>query len=152
MTRSAPPRLVYGFARPPRAVGLGLLAVAGLGAAVLLLWGLAGAGPRPWPAVAGLLLWALVAAWLLRGWRRWPQGRLEWDGAQWWLWAQHASRGQLVAGAPQLHWDGQGFVLLSVALAMGGRRWLWLQRSSAPARWGDLRRAVYWRALAADSA
>lgn len=150
MTRTAPPRLVYGCERPPRAAGLGLLAVAGLGAAVLLLWALTGAGP--WPAVTGLLLWALAAAWALRCWRRWPRGQLEWDGAQWWLWAQHATRAQLVAGVPQLHWDGQGFMLLGVALAAGGRRWLWLQRSSAPALWGDLRRAVYWRARAADSA
>jgi hypothetical protein len=150
MTRLAPPRLVYGFARPPRAVGWGLLAVALAGACGLLLWAFSGAGLRP--GGLGLLLWVLVAAWALRCWRRWPGGLLEWDGSQWWLKTDSALRPQPLAGAPRLHWDGQGFMLLGVALAAGGQRWLWLQRSSAPALWGDLRRAVYWRARAADSA
>lgn len=143
MTRTAPPRLVYGCERPPRVVGLCLLGMALLGAAALLLWALTGAGLQPWPAAAGLLLWALVGACALRIWQRWPDGQLEWDGAQWWLWAQHAARGLPLAGAPRVHWDGQGFVLLSVVLAAGGRRWLWLRRGSAPTLWGDLRRAVY---------
>ncbi len=150
MTRLAPPRLVYGFARPPRAVGWGLLAVALAGACGLLLWAFSGAGLRS--AALGLLLWGLVAAWALRSWRRWPGGRLEWDGSQWWLKADSALRPQPLADAPRVHWDGQGFMLLGVSLAAGGQRWLWLQRSSAPALWGDLRRAVYWRARAADSA
>ncbi len=152
MTRTAPPRLVYGFERPPRVAGLCLLGVALLGAAALLWWVFAGAGLQPWPAAAGLLLWVLVAACALRTWQRWPQGRLEWDGAQWWLWTQHATRGLPLAAAPRVHWDGRGFVLLSVVLAAGGRRWLWLQCSSAPTLWGDLRRAVYWRTRPAERA
>ncbi|MOA12329.1 hypothetical protein D3C78_1323110 [compost metagenome] len=152
MTRTAPPRLVYVFERPPRAAGLCLLAVALAGACGVLLWALMGAGPRPWPAAVGLLLWMLVAACGLRCWQRWPEGQLEWDGAQWWLRPQHARRALPLAGAPQLRWDGQGFVLLGAALAQGGQRWLWLQRSSAPALWGDLRRAVYWRARPVEHA
>lgn len=150
MTRAAPPRLVYGCGPAPRAVGLCLLLLGLLGAAVLLLWAFTGAGPRPWPAAAGLLLWAGVAACALRCWRRWPEGWLEWDGGQWWLRVHGAP--QALAAAPRMQWDGQGFVLLSVALAVGGRRWLWLRRSSAPALWGDLRRAVYWRPRPAERA
>lgn len=145
MTGHAPPRLVYALARPPHAAGLGLLAFALLAAGGLLLWAFTGAGPSPWPAVLGALLWGLASSVAWRCWRNWPGGRLEWDGRQWLLHEAHRSRPRLLATAPQVCWDGQGFLLLCAAVPSQGRRWLWLHAASAPALWGDLRGTVYWR-------
>ena len=143
MTRSAPPRLLYALVRPPASVGWGLAALAGLSAAGLLAWALQGAGPQPWPAALGLLLWLALAAGAWRCWQRWLQGRLEWDGAQWWL--HRPLPAAPLPGQPQVCWDGQDFLLLCFAGPGRRRNWLWLSRASAPALWGDLRRTVYWR-------
>ncbi|MBS7779596.1 hypothetical protein [Acidovorax sp. CCYZU-2555] len=154
MTRTAPPRLRYALVRPPRALGCALLALAGLCAAALLLW--ARQGAAPWPAAMGLLLWLVVCNGAWRCWRAWPEGRLEWDGDRWWLQrsagspdAPHA-RPQALPAAPRVCWDGQDFLLLHVHGRLRGG-WLWLQRASAPALWGDLRRTVYWRPRPAQS-
>lgn len=152
MTQIAPPRLVYDYQRPPRAAGLCLLAVAGLGAVALLLWMRSGAGESPWPATAAWLLCSVLLACALHCWRRWPCGRLEWDGRQWWLSGRNALRAVPLIGAPRLQWDGQSFILLHVTLPAVGQRWLWLQSSSAPVLWGELRRAVYWPARPVSSA
>lgn len=152
MTRNAPARLRYALARPPWAVGAGLVTLAALGAAGLLLWALQGAGPGPWPALLGLALWLATGAGAWWRWRHWPGGWLEWDGAEWWLHAGSAGGPALLRAAPQVCWDGQGLLLLRVPLAGARRRWLWLDGASAPALWGDLRRAVYWRARPAERA
>lgn len=150
MTRTAPARLFYPLARPPRALGWGLAVLAGLAAAVQLLWLLQGAGPGPWPALSGLLLWLAACTGAWRCWRHWPQGRLEWDGAQWWLQRLHTARPGwqplALRAAPQVCCDVQDWLLLRVSLPARRDHWLWLRRASAPASWGDLRRAVYWRA------
>lgn len=145
MTRNTPPRLLYALVRPPAALGWGLLALAALSLAGMLPWALQGAGARPWPAALGLLLWLAVCAGAWRCWRDWPQGQLEWDGAQWWLHGQQAARAALLVGVPQVCWDGQDFLLLRSTGPGRRRDWLWLSRASAPLLWGDLRRAVYWR-------
>lgn len=150
MTQTAPPRLVYGFERPPRFVGLCLLAMAALDAAALLLWVFTGAG-RVF-GLGALLLWLLVAVCALRCWRRWPCGLLEWDGTQWWLKPCNATRALPLLAAPRLQWDGQSNMLLCVTLRAREQHWLWLQSSSAPQQWGQLRRAVYWRARPVDNA
>ena len=146
MTRVAPGRLRYALVRPPQALGWALLALAGLCAAVLVLW--ARQGAASWPAAMGLLLWLAVCNGAWRCWRAWPEGRLEWDGVRWWLQrAPVASRARPVAllRAPQVCWDGQDFVLLRAPGPFMRARWLWLHSASAPALWGDLRRTVYWR-------
>ncbi|MCD2513509.1 hypothetical protein [Comamonas endophytica] len=152
MTRSAPARQAYALARPPRVLGWGLLALAGLAAAALALWALQGAGARPWAPALGLALWLAVGAFAWRGWRQWPEGALEWDGSAWWLHAGQDARPVPLRAVPEVCWDGQGFLLLRVALPARRPRWLWLEAASAPALWGDLRRAVYWRARPAQSA
>jgi hypothetical protein len=146
MTHNAPPAVRYALVRPPSALGWGLVALAGLGAAGLLLWAQQGAGP--WPAALGLLLWLAVDAGAWRCWRNWPVGQLEWDGGQWWLQracSAHRAGPEALAAAPQVCWDGQGFLLLYARASLLPGRWLWLQRASAPTLWGDLRRTVYWR-------
>jgi len=153
MTHNAPPRRIHAAGRPPRALGWGLLALAALGAAALALWALQ--GTRPGPAALGLALWLAVGASAWHGWRRWPQAQLEWDGRAWWL--QGAPGGQdarprALRAAPEVCWDGQGFVLLRVEPVGQRARWLWLAAAGSAAPWGDLRRAVYWRARPASNA
>ena len=143
MTRNAPPAVRYALVRPPSVLGWALLALAGLGAAGLLLWARQGAGP--WPAALGLLLWLALGAGAWRCWRNWPVGQLAWDGGRWWLQCAPALRPAALRAPPQLCWDGQSFLLLYAQLSLLQGRWLWLQRASAPALWGDLRRTVYWR-------
>ncbi|WP_315128753.1 hypothetical protein [Comamonas antarctica] len=152
MTRTAPARLRYALARPPWAVGAGLVALAAMGAAGLLLWALHGAGPGPWPALLGLALWLAAGGSAWWRWRHWLGGWLEWDGLEWWLHAGLAGGPVLLRAAPEVCWDGQGFLLLRIAPGSGRPHWLWLQGTSAPVLWGDLRRAVYWRARPAASA
>ena len=144
MMHSAPGRLRYALVRPPRALGWGLAGLAGLAAAGLLAW--AQQGARPWSAVVGLLLWLAVGAGALRCWRQWPEGLLEWDGGQWWLQRGRGARPQALPAVPRVCWDGRDFLLLHASGRLRGGGWLWLHRASAPASWGDLRRAVYWRA------
>jgi len=111
------------------------------------LW-LAGAGATlAWSAQPQVAAWRIALAWTAVGvagvaaWRAWrlaPRGLLTWDGADW-------------------NWNDAGGGRLQVALDLqrvllvlwhGGedRRWLWLERASCPARWDEMRRAVYSRA------
>ncbi|WP_294768458.1 hypothetical protein [uncultured Rhodoferax sp.] len=90
----------------------------------------------PWMAAVHLLLTVVLAALAALQWGRSPQGRLRWDGEQWW-WAD--------APVPRLRCvlDAQAVVLL--ALELGARRpvWLWLERRQGPATaWRALRRAL----------
>lgn len=89
----------------------------------------------------------LSAVWMLYGlcvsvairfvWRM-PQGRLQWDGAAW-QWCDQCKE------ALHVHCDIQVCMLLSLRARGHGHIWLWLERRTDPARWGDLRRAVYSR-------
>jgi hypothetical protein len=80
------------------------------------------------------------AAW--RGWLRSPVGTLAWDGESW-TWSA-GSKTQ--AGTPEVALDAQRLLLLRWSGAAGSVKWLWLERAGSPARWDDLRRAVYSRA------
>jgi hypothetical protein len=101
-----------------------------------------------WPQFLGLS--SVLAAGVLarRWWRLQCLGALRWDGAQWTLDEQGASS------------TGQVSVLLDLQqhLWLGLRReaplaqvWLWLEQGSDPARWSDLRRAVYSPARSPDA-
>jgi hypothetical protein len=126
-----------------------LLALFVLVASSLWAWRGSSIDPRVWLAVlAGALLWL---AWALRLWWNMPTGQLRWDaqapGVQGlevgaWFWIGGVSTvPQPVAGlAPSL--DLQRLILLRLRAAPGAPRWVWVQRSSDPARWLDLRRAL----------
>jgi len=81
-----------------------------------------------------------AVAWL--GWLRSPVGMLAWDGESW-TWS---TRDEMQAGSPEVALDAQRIVLLRWQGPAGRASWLWLERAGVPARWDDLRRAVYSRA------
>lgn len=99
-------------------------------------------GWRLWLSLGVLGLAVAAAAW---GWWRSPCGFLSWDG-QLWCWTSTAPRqarnGQLL---PCL--DFQRHLLLRLRLEAGPVLWLWAEQHSNPARWADLRRAVYARSV-----
>jgi toxin CptA len=121
------------------------------GALCLVLWLLGLAATIAWamtvpdirlvaPAAA---LCAAVAAPAALAWWRTEAGALQWDGDDW----QLHLRGPAAGGKPLVALDLQGALLLRWKEAGGAGGWLWLDRASAPARWDDLRRAVYSRAI-----
>jgi hypothetical protein len=103
------------------------------------------------PAVALAAIcasWLLAAAVILLQWRGMRAGQLRWDGQAWWWLPDDAARVDEHAVSIVLHLDLQSGVLVRMVGAPGRVHWRWLERSSAPARWGDLRRALYQRSLA----
>jgi toxin CptA len=111
--------------------------VLGAGAAA---WWWAQVQPATWRAMAaaGLLLASGVAAgW---SWACTPRSTLAWDGDSWsWSGQQDAS------GTLEVVLDLQRLLLVRWR-SPAGAGWLWLERPALPARWDDLRRAVYSRA------
>lgn len=137
---------------------LALLGVLGLLVLVAWWWYGAEAPPTPgvssreWTALAGLGLWVgwVVFAW--RSWQRSPVGHLHWDALATvddehprkgiWRWRSDAYR----EGAPlrrlELALDLQDRVLLRLRNPDAAGSWVWVERASDPARWGDFRRAL----------
>ena len=110
-----------------------------------------GANPREHTQAAlwllgGLMGWLALAAWSARHWRQAAQGLLMWQQGQW-LWRAQAQAPGQGADEPlegvSLAWDGQAVLLLRLKPDAGGPAWLWLERWRDPARWDDLRRAVW---------
>lgn len=125
----------------------GLLMLAGWGAGALACgaWVAAGATGEAgfWPVVAVLAPGAWAAWW----WAAQPRGLLDWDGGAW-QWRPAAGADE-PGGRIQPALDLQATLLL-VWRGPGRRRWFWVDRRSAPARWAALRRAVYSRAGSAE--
>lgn len=139
--RYQPPAVEYTLAQPWLVVLLmrGLWMVA---AALLCAW-LMGTGPLPvMVKVVGGLLWCGAG---MAVWRSQPgvaQGLLRWDGGAWW-WRPLGDMEWQPLELLQVHWDGQAAMLLQWRTATGRRHYGWVERRSAPWRWGDWRRAVY---------
>ena len=149
LARSAPP-VQYPFRRSGL-LGCILLAAAVLGAGVIAGWIVQGASRLStlWPAALAIGLWAVAAVSAFLFWRAQPCGIVRWDGM---VWAVTGLPGLAdgeardLSGPPGVFMDVQSHLWVHVLPA--GRRglWLWLERSSQPERWMDLRRAVYSRA------
>jgi len=118
---------------------LALAALWLLGAAATAAWAWQAGVSTAARLLAGAVL-ALAGLGALGFWRRMPEGELAWDGERWTWPSGAAGEGVLAVGL-----DLQRALLLRW---QGGRaaQWLWLERSRAPQRWDDLRRAVYSRA------
>lgn len=93
---------------------------------------------------AAVLLCGVAAG---ASWRGLFTGELHWDGQQWWAESTapaHAGSQEPSAVQPFMCLDLAGLFLLRLDRPKGGaRRWCGLQRADDPARWGDLRRALY---------
>ncbi len=121
-----------------------LLALWGLGVAVLALW-LSQQAHWRWPQALGLLAVLAGAGFATRWWRLQRVGVLQWDGASW----QARFDGLSVRGSVSVQLDLQRHLWLKLHCgAPESDHWLWLERDADPLLWRDLRRAVYSRASA----
>ena len=121
-----------------------------LGAATMTLWILNADAPG-WPQVVTVIVLCVVGCWAAWTWLQTPAETLQWDSQAWSLRRDpddanlDMTRGSLVASI-----DLQQVLLVrwqaGVAAGTSKKRWLWLVRADCPARWNDLRRAVYSRA------
>lgn len=148
MTRGLrrPPPVSYVLRRSTAlAMVLGCLLLAGC--SVLAVWSIRGAGTSTWLVFVGWALWVLAVAMALQCWRSQFCGVLRWDGLHWQLDdLQPSGVPWPLFQAPEVLVDVQTHLWICVLPAGRGRVWLWLERSSQPERWMDLRRAVYSRA------
>jgi len=137
-----PPAVSFPAGRS-RSADLLLLVLWGLGAgcAGVAISQLGAAGARA-ALLASSVLCAGLACWQFR--QKLAPGVLRFDGQHWSLTSgrSHASP----AGRAQVGLDLQFLMLVRLVAPQGVTRWLWLERRADPARWPDLRRAVYSRA------
>ena len=134
--------------RRSRVLGALLLALLFTGAGVVAAWVGFGARDAVLSAAVALGLWLLAAAGASHFWWRQPRGVLQFDGQAWTLGptAKSFSGPLALSVAPEVLLDLQAHLWVRVAPIGRSSQWLWLERSSQPERWMDLRRAVYSRA------
>lgn len=111
------------------------------------LWFMSGAAQRSpwWVAVLVFAAWGVSAIGLVIHVRRMARGDLVWNGHAW-SFAVQGCASELQIARLRVVLDLQTSLWLSLHPSQGGVRWLWLSKRECPARWGDLRRAVYSRA------
>ena len=95
---------------------------------------------------AAVILAGMLAAW---GWWRTPVGTLGWDGQQWLWTSRHGTPLRYEPGVVAVALDLQHHMLLVLRTTRGPSLWLTAEQVAWPARWHDLRRAVYSRASTA---
>ncbi len=140
------PAVRYPVPRSARA-GRVLAALCGLPAVACLLWWQAGVSA---PALAAFgAAWVLAATICVFQWHHLRAGRLRWDGQAWFWLPDAAAEQDEHAVTIQLRLDLQSVVLVHMKGAPGMVDWRWLERSAAPQRWNDLRRALVQRRPAA---
>lgn len=127
--------------------------VAALCALPVLAWIVA------WMAGLSAAALAVVAAiWLaacgvaVLQWRGMRLGRLRWDGQAWWWQPDEPMHADEHAVSVDLRLDFQSAMLVRTVGASVGAGWCWLDRAAAPARWGDLRRALHQRGAVRSAA
>ncbi|MBT9514001.1 MAG: hypothetical protein IV104_16805 [Acidovorax sp.] len=148
MTRLArcPPAVQYPLRRS-LALGAVLVGLLLAGAGVLAAWVLGGVRSPLVVGTAAAGLWLTAAACALHFWLRQFVGVLRWDGQAWTQ--EGGPEGKIfwaLSRPPEVILDLQTHLWVR-AFPLGHRGiWLWLERSSQPERWMDMRRAVYSRA------
>jgi toxin CptA len=136
---NAPP-VVYPLGRSYLLGGL-LLALWLAGVLLVLAWqGLTQSSLWRLGAGLGAVLLAGMAAGIR--WKNAPQGQLAWDGEAW-RWESASYHSSLAAYELAVAADFQTCLLLRLENPAGASLWLWAEWSTLPARWLDLRRAVY---------
>ncbi len=134
--------------RRSRVLGALLLALLFTGAGVVAAWVGFGARDAVLSAAVALGLWLLAAAGASHFWWRQPRGVLQFDGQAWTLGptAKSFSGPLALSVPPEVLLDLQAHLWVRIVPSGHSSQWLWLERSSQPERWMDLRRAVYSRA------
>lgn len=135
--------------RRSRVLGALLLALLFSGAGVVAAWVSSGARDVVLSAAVALGLWLSAAAGAAHFWWSQPRGVLQFDGQAWTLGQTTKSfSGPLALSVPpEVLLDLQAHLWVRVLPIGHSSQWLWLERSSQPERWMDLRRAVYSRAV-----
>ena len=125
-------------------VALAIYAVAG--AAALTAWAVFGAGDQFVAVALSAVLWLVCSLLALWFWRTAPSGTLVWSGSDWVL---ESLQGQALctpSSRLHVHLDLQHRLWLRLQPEFsqaGSALWLWIERSSQPALWDEVRRAVY---------
>ena len=134
--------------RRSRALGALLLALLFTGAGVVAAWVGFGARDAVVSAAVALGLWLSAAAGAAHFWWSQPRGVLQFDGQAWTLdqTAKSFSGPLALSVPPEVLLDLQAHLRVRIEPKGHSSQWLWLERSSQPERWMDLRRAVYSRA------
>ena len=133
------PAVRYPVARSPR-VGAVLLGAWSLAAGMCLWWWLRG-GATPWHMAWALLSLSFGAVLAIVQWQGMPTGNLRWDGQAWWW--QFADEDEVLVNV-SVRLDLQHGLLLHMAGDLPWRaHWCYAERAQLPARWSDLRRALY---------
>ena len=125
------------------AVALAIYALAG--AAALITWALWGAGNQSAAVALSAVLWLVCSLLALWFWRTAPCGTLLWNGTHWTLESPQGVALCAPCNSLQVPLDLQQRLWLRLQPDTGRALWLWLERRSQPARWDDVRRAVYSR-------
>lgn len=119
-----------------------LAGIAALNAMVLVAWALSDAVKTPLHLLIALVVWTLGTVSVWRFWIRSPVGELVWSGQSW---SMGFPAGMQAVPALEVHLDLQSYLWLRLYRTGLRPQWVWLERSAAPERWLDLRRAVYSR-------
>lgn len=146
-SRHAP--LVLYPVRRSHALGYSLVMAHLAAMGVLVGWIGLGAGSAPgWSVVIAACAWCLAAGGALHFLGHQLSGAIRWDGQSWAMADDRYPEAAFVtlSNPPQVLMDVQSHLWLLVSTAGSGSLSLWLERSSQPERWMDLRRAVYSRA------
>ena len=135
-------------------MGGALAAVWAAGALACGYW-IASAAVGEWRVLLAAVAIVITGGLVARGWYTAPVGSLTWDGDSWhWQSAGYLSGGPPLKLAVAL--DLQRALWLQLENPAGANLWIWVEKSAAPHRWMDLRRAVVasdgHSALAATSA
>lgn len=156
MTRRSrrPPSVQYPLCRS-RALGVLLAAWLLAGGSVLVAWIAWGGRAAHLSIAVALCFWLPAMAAAMHFWWSQARGVLQFDGQAWTLnrVAPPTSVPLTLSAPPEVLLDLQAHLWVRILLVGHPPLWLWLERSSQPERWMDLRRAVYSRARSgADNA
>lgn len=95
-----------------------------------------------WRQLTGIAAVICVGLAACQGWKNSPVGQLAWDG-QVWRWEGPGYQAGMAEYELLAVLDFQNAMLLRIENKAHARLWLWAERQAFPARWPDLRRAVY---------
>ena len=140
MTTHTAPSVVYPLGRS----GVQGCLLAGLwviGLLVLLLW-YDRARQVDWRICSGAVALGVAGVAAYIGWMNSPAGQIAWDG-QFWRWESPGYQTGVAHQQLSVIADFQHLLLLRIENQAHASLWLWVERKAFPARWLDLRRAVY---------